>query len=528
MDTGEKHIIDKVFLEINTSSEEVALDIKNKIDLFLKENLFPRLDRIMEDSDPADAVIRFQTIRVDVSVSGWDNGQAAGDKIMKQIAAKLEKDYLANRFPRDKGAEDPLILTTGEKKEETFLFFLAHGYLPWFGEKRLTEELTSTENWIDTLRKHSFTERLAQLFLKEDRALQRFVYQFPGEVVMAFLRQSGTPGGVFQEKIKPVITAFSPEMQPHLLKLLVLVSLERDGQKCSEVIRDTFTLFFRSMLREGRSKGKGYSGGDAFGKEQEAVIELIRLLRIGVRGKGNAGRHPDLLLQKIENDLSVDLPEDFTEDDFQAGGLTGADSLSSLSSRKKPEEEGLNAGGAARDRSSDDNADFFEGATKEMIVDHAGLILLHPYLSSFFIQTGITGEDRLLTSENRDVAVQALHYLATGSEDHFEGHLVLEKLLCGIPLKVPVQRSSLLTPEMKNEAEILLKEVIKNWPALKHTSPEGLRQMFLIRPGKLWQKDKNFKLIVERKTQDILLEKLSWNISIIRLPWQSGIIFVEW
>ncbi len=89
--------------------------------------------------------------------------------------------------------------------------------------------------------------------------------------------------------------------------------------------------------------------------------------------------------------------------------------------------------------------------------------------------------------EKLDVAVQSLHYLATGHEKFFEGNLVFEKFICGIPLKIPVQKESLVTDDIKDEVQVLLKEAIRNWPALKNTSPDGLREMFIHRDGKLYK-----------------------------------------
>ena len=104
----------------------------------------------------------------------------------------------------------------------------------------------------------------------------------------------------------------------------------------------------------------------------------------------------------------------------------------------------------------------------------------------------------------------------------------MEKFLCGVPLKMPVQRLSLLTEAVKIEATELLSEVVRHWPALKNTSADGLRQLFIQRDGKLFQDDAKYKLIVERKAQDVLLESVSWNIAVIKLPWISKILFTEW
>jgi hypothetical protein len=179
-------------------------------------------------------------------------------------------------------------------------------------------------------------------------------------------------------------------------------------------------------------------------------------------------------------------------------------------------------------QSEDLNRDFFENHIPEIAVQNAGLVILHPFLKYFFYLLKITNKLGEIIPSKREVAVQTLHYLATGSEEFFEGNLVLEKFLCGMPLNMPVPKQSLLTSRIRKEAEIMLSEVIKNWPALKNTSPAGLRQMFIQRDGKLIQNNKNCKLIIERKTQDILLEKLSWNISIIKLNWLSEMLYVEW
>ena len=171
---------------------------------------------------------------------------------------------------------------------------------------------------------------------------------------------------------------------------------------------------------------------------------------------------------------------------------------------------------------------FLGEEDNQIWVQNAGLVLLHPFLIQFFITTGIIGKQGILSHENVDLAVQSLHFLATGNENAFEGNLVFEKFLCGVPLKTSIQKQSLLTDLIKNEAIELLNEVVRHWAALKNTSADGLRQMFIQRDGKLFQEDDKYKLIVERKAQDLLLERLTWNIAVIKLPWISNILFTEW
>ncbi len=171
---------------------------------------------------------------------------------------------------------------------------------------------------------------------------------------------------------------------------------------------------------------------------------------------------------------------------------------------------------------------FIENETTEIAIKNAGLILLHPFIKNFFKRLDLLGANGWVKPDKLDIAVQSLHYLATGNENFFEGNIIFEKYLCGVLLKIPIPIESQLTENIKDETKILLKEVIKNWPALKNTSPDGLRQMFINRDGKLIQKENNYKLIIERKAQDVLLDKLNWNISIVKFPWNKELLFVEW
>ena len=171
---------------------------------------------------------------------------------------------------------------------------------------------------------------------------------------------------------------------------------------------------------------------------------------------------------------------------------------------------------------------FFEKTRGEIAVQNAGLILLHPFFKTFFVETEIADKTGLLQKNKLELATQVLHFIATGEEQFFEGNMVLEKFLIGVPLKMPIPNQSLLTDTIRNEVIVLLENVIKNWPALKKTSPAGLCQMFIQRNGKLIQKKNGFKLVVERNAQDVLLERLNWNISMIQLPWKKDLLFVEW
>lgn len=163
-----------------------------------------------------------------------------------------------------------------------------------------------------------------------------------------------------------------------------------------------------------------------------------------------------------------------------------------------------------------------------VLVTHAGLIILHPFLEYLFREFGLLEGEQFRDWESRLTALQLLGYLATGADDLYEYDLLLEKYLCGIGDDIPVLRKSLLTPAMKTEAANLLMAAIAHWKELKKTSPDGLREGFLIRRGKLVAGTFGHRLLVERASQDILLSWLPWGISLIKLPWLRDVLHVEW
>lgn len=158
----------------------------------------------------------------------------------------------------------------------------------------------------------------------------------------------------------------------------------------------------------------------------------------------------------------------------------------------------------------------------------AGLVLLHPFLTTFFEKLDLL-KDRQFDGEwNRNKAAMLLHFLATGEDTVQEYDMTLPKLLCAIPFNWPLDHSIDLTNEEKLEAEALLHAVLEHWGALGNTTPDGLRGNFLVRDGKLLKTESGWRLQIERKTLDILLDRLPWGMGLVKLPWMPELLMVEW
>jgi hypothetical protein len=175
-----------------------------------------------------------------------------------------------------------------------------------------------------------------------------------------------------------------------------------------------------------------------------------------------------------------------------------------------------------RDRETD-------GPVSELYVAHAGVVLLHPFLDRFFRTLGLVTEGRTLdATAHRVRATHLLYHLVTGREQPEEHETALLKVLSGLPLRYPLVRELSLAQEDREEAERLLRAAVSHWDRLKNTSPDGLREAFLQREGKLSTRPDGWRLVVEQRAVDVLLDSVPWSVSIVRLPWMASPLWVDW
>jgi hypothetical protein len=176
----------------------------------------------------------------------------------------------------------------------------------------------------------------------------------------------------------------------------------------------------------------------------------------------------------------------------------------------------------------DDNDELTAVLSEGIYINNAGLVILWPYLSAFFHKLQLMNVNTFISEEVACHAVHLLQYLATGSDVAAQEHeLILNKVLCGIDPDEPLSMDLVITEEERAECAQLLQAIANNWTALKSTSPEGIRDTFLVKEG-LLNKGNGWTLKIERTTVDMLIDKLPWGISIIKLPWCNDMLYVEW
>ena len=161
---------------------------------------------------------------------------------------------------------------------------------------------------------------------------------------------------------------------------------------------------------------------------------------------------------------------------------------------------------------------------------HAGLILLHPFLSRLFENTRVKRPGRsALDPPALPRAAALLHACAAGDAEPFEYELSFIKLLLGLSPEAPLLvAGGLLSAADREEIDGLLRAVIDHWGVLKKTTPHGLRSAFLRRGGLVREEARGLRLQVEPAGFDVLLAHLPWGLATVKLPWIPKALFTEW
>lgn len=161
-----------------------------------------------------------------------------------------------------------------------------------------------------------------------------------------------------------------------------------------------------------------------------------------------------------------------------------------------------------------------------ILVDNAGLVILHPFVPRLFEALEVTDGDALVDPAR---ALCLLHFLATGELTAPEHRLTLAKVLCDVPIDRPVEADVGLTGAEASEANALLEAAVRHWGALRGSSRDALRGEYLMRPGTLaGDVDGGWLLRIESRASDILLDQLPWGITLVQLPWMPSLMSVEW
>lgn len=169
-----------------------------------------------------------------------------------------------------------------------------------------------------------------------------------------------------------------------------------------------------------------------------------------------------------------------------------------------------------------------EDSGEILIVKNAGLVLINNYVAMLLERIGIIRDRKFVNIQKQMDAIHYLQYIVTGQCETEEAFLPLNKVLCGVPISQPITDGVEISPEHKKTIESLIQAVMGHWPDIGESSINGFRGNWLVREGKLSEKEDRWELLVEKRAYDILINKSPFSFSIIKHPWMDKPLHVTW
>ncbi|HWR01831.1 MAG TPA: contractile injection system tape measure protein [Chlorobaculum sp.] len=543
------HKIGRQYLNIEfNGSEPEAMALQGSFSGMYMHSIAPAIEQVLDRCSNPESVVRIDRLEIDAGAVGLDNIERM---LPEMVADALEKALheILDANSELSGMETGSTVRHMSEEEnslDALLFFLKNGTLPWSFRPGSISAFDSL--LMKALGKTAFTEggrpfieSAIRLALSTPVARKRLIAQFSPPFVESLLERL-LPGAnallnvvVLQIRISGARPEVIAKVGDAFLEHAFACAASGRGVTKEALLKEIETLTMpltrAETAQEQRNRPDKEAGPEYSEKHREKTSARNRQDQ-NMTSTKPPSEAPGQKTEDSENktdspssenpefgDRSVVPPSPTLEQNAenQFADRTEAHRQSDKSSHSGPERAAGPDPGL-----TDEHPDRRSG----IYVEHAGLVLLHPFLPQLFRALGIAGDDTLLMPER---ALRLLHFLATGEDQAAEYDLVFPKILCGLPTGALCGKPSGLTTEERDEAYALLSAVVRHWEALKNTGPEGLRETYIKRPGKLSRRsDGDWLLQVESKSFDILLDRLPWAVSMIRLPWMGRMLHVEW
>jgi Contractile injection system tape measure protein len=493
------HLINRLQFEMNCPDEEQALGMRHNFAQTLQPRITAVIEKVCNQYVPGNEWLQIDTIEVDM---GQLSPHIFDSDFEKIFLYKFEKELLAKLagFPAEQRSN-----SVHQSMLALLQHFLLSGTLPWWADEN---EITLDEVCSDVFK---YSEKLiTHFFLRRqnnETIWKRAAYQLSNTAhaqLVQLLPPLGTAKAQLDELLAGVIKEISALQ--HQQKAVVLAVLQQQANRAPALVIENAPSFFAAGNHPKRCKNI-------------AAAAIVRLFAANPAGTE--------LVKKV---LDI-MPDDAYTGQDGANGQDGGDAIKPApfagADTGKNDNIAISSdtGGAGYEQQSDEDD---ESLIEKLLVKHAGIILLAPFLKPFFTKLQLLDAGQWVSSEAQVKGIYLLKYLADGEQQHPEYQLVLEKLLCGMPLNQPLEAAPVFLPSETAEADELLQSVLEHWKQLKNTSANGLRESFFKRDGIITAKENNWLLQVERKTVDVLLDSIPWGFSTISLPWNEYIIFTEW
>ncbi len=512
-----RHQVQKQTFEIRVPRQEDARGLQDRLSTFGNHKLPLILDEVFEkQAAGTESIWRIERLEIDLghlSEKALESQLTEGIRL--KLAKALEKYRQSQERSGQKSDQPTDRLSLQQRSLESLQYYLKHGVLPWWSEK--------PPPWMES-------QHLAQLLQRPDTlikalsvvingsppALERLMQHIPPALIAGII-EHGVTAGETQSIRKLAAKAAWESGETEKLIFLIAVNryLSENRETTAAIIARHFSRQALLGLYETLVRRIGRRATETTPLWQRSLAALLQRATGSQRDTGRP--KPPVPEANMRSKAGHKRTETHADPKLQKHSKTPDRSEAvELIQQTDPIGKTIRESGDT-DKTSD----------TQVYVESAGIILLSPFLLPLFEDTGLVIDKSFADAQARHRAVYLLEYLVWEENHNVEYDLALEKCLCGIPTEEPLIPYS-PTDKQKGECSILLNAVIDHWKALKSTSPDGLREAFLQREGRLEPNRSPPRLRVNPLPQDMLLQRLPWSYSIIKLPWMDQRLHVEW
>ena len=555
-------------------NKQTGLALQNEIALEFPRQTAEVLNKVFSEFCPEDTTIRIDSLEIDLgsfSIQHFreDFSKIFEEKLIEVLDKKIRQNSIYQELNNQKNQKLALpkkefsveegieILSYSAKIRELFTQFITTGILPWWAKE---SEIGTPDDWFERLlaeNEENFKVLLKKILSENPRAIERVLYQLSTKIIEKTIHLFSQD---LEEKIIKTVNQINEaeakidtkksKLSKEKIIQIAIIILAKVEFKETEITNSTIEneiLKIKQIANNQRTKSKNSTilvENNKLKKQysinilKENILKKInlspqKLEEIIVKIQSKNGVEIREILEKIGGYIELNRLPDFQRQIIPSIKL-------SKNEPNKIEEKKFEIHAKKRIKNSISVSKLLEeiftieqqstsSSLKEGYVNNAGIVLLSPFLPMVFQELNLLKNRQFINQKVAHKAVFFLQYLATGKTKSPEYFLLLNKILCGLPINESIPIEVKLTKKEKQEAQELLQNVIENWSAIKNTSVSGLQISFLQREGKLTrQKDDSWQLKVERKGFDMLRDAIPWGFNIIKHEWMNKPVFVEW
>ena len=495
----QQHIIKRQIFELDVPPEQGNFQLQQRVETWFEEKVLPKLDLLFSELLPQDRYLEIEQLEIDlgdIDINTFETNFA--DQYLHAIRKEIEDQIHKATFqPKTTNKWS----TNQERWIETFSHFLQTGTFPWW--QSTVPAVTFEQHLQVALQQQSnlFANRMPSLLAGSLKMNQRLVKQFSEPFIQTLFNHIDPqlyPQFVYYHNTLQIllkaITRQHPSFQlsSTLLKSTILYAIFRSTD-ASHLVDKRLSIILHQICK------------------LSSTISYSNLLQAILREIETSS------LQQALNQVSSPTLEKTIFKEIEQ--LIVSENRTDFSKKKKSVMEAI-----------EEIEESIIGEQEGYYIDNAGLILTAPFLPPLFKTLGLLDGQQFKDQDAAERALHLLQYMVSPTPQAPEYLLVLNKLLCGIPLNQPVAKDIEINQTEKEEIQQLLKAMVGHWKALKNSTPAGLQETFIQRVGKLsfQEESSGWLLQIEQKSMDILLSAIPWSYSVVKLPWMPDMLRVDW